>query len=125
MKRPGDARYAILLTASLLVGFVLRTIEYAALGSLWVDELFIALNVTTKSLGELLTSPLAFHQVAPIGFLAAEKVSTLLFGVSAVDPLNLTGILFAGPRVPAIAGRSVDFVDGIPELEPVFVPARS
>lgn len=82
MQRPGEARYAILLTAIVLVGFVLRTIEYAALGSLWVDELFIALNVTTKSLGELLTSPLAFHQVAPIGFLAAEKVSTLLFGVN-------------------------------------------
>ena len=82
MNRPGEARYAIVLTAILLVGVTLRTIEYAALGSLWVDELFIALNVTTKSLGELLTSPLAFHQVAPIGFLAAEKVSTLLFGVN-------------------------------------------
>ena len=71
-----------MLTAILLVGFTLRTIEYAALGSLWVDELFIALNVTTKSLGELLTSPLVHRQVAPIGFLAAEKFSTLLFGVN-------------------------------------------
>jgi ATP-dependent Lhr-like helicase len=45
--------------------------------------------------------------------------------VSAVDPLNLTGILFGGPRIPAIAGRFVDFVDGVPDVEPVLVQARS
>jgi ATP-dependent Lhr-like helicase len=45
--------------------------------------------------------------------------------VSAVDPANLTGILFPGPRIPAIAGHSVDFVDGVPEVEAVLVPARS
>lgn len=82
MKRPEEARFAILLGAILSVGVALRTIEYAALGSLWVDELFIALNVTTRSLGELLTSPLAYHQVTPVGFLAAEKAATLLFGVN-------------------------------------------
>jgi ATP-dependent Lhr-like helicase len=35
--------------------------------------------------------------------------------VSAADPLNLTGILLPGPRVPALAGGSVTYVDGVPE----------
>ena len=35
--------------------------------------------------------------------------------VSAVDPVNLTGILLPGDRVPAQRGRTVTFVDGLPE----------
>jgi ATP-dependent Lhr-like helicase len=35
--------------------------------------------------------------------------------VSAIDPLNLVGVVTAGPRVPAIPGHRVVFVDGIPE----------
>jgi ATP-dependent Lhr-like helicase len=34
--------------------------------------------------------------------------------VSACDPLNLTGVVTPGPRVPAIPGRFVTFVDGVP-----------
>ena len=35
--------------------------------------------------------------------------------VSAVDPVNLTGALLPGDRVPAQRGRMVTFVDGLPE----------
>jgi ATP-dependent Lhr-like helicase len=35
--------------------------------------------------------------------------------VSAVDPLNLVGIVVPGERVPAVRSRSVTYVDGIPE----------
>jgi ATP-dependent Lhr-like helicase len=35
--------------------------------------------------------------------------------VSGVDPLNLTGIVTPGPRVPAVLGQRVVYVDGIPE----------
>ncbi|GMU40848.1 MAG: DEAD/DEAH box helicase [Chloroflexota bacterium] len=35
--------------------------------------------------------------------------------VSAVDPVNLTGVLLPGDRVPAQRGRTVTFVDGLPE----------
>ncbi len=35
--------------------------------------------------------------------------------VSAVDPLNLTGVVTAGPRVPAVLGSVVRYVDGVPE----------
>ncbi|PKN78839.1 MAG: hypothetical protein CVU47_11635 [Chloroflexi bacterium HGW-Chloroflexi-9] len=35
--------------------------------------------------------------------------------VSAVDPVNLTGSLLPDERVPAQRGRTVTFVDGLPE----------
>ena len=37
-----------------------------------------------------------------------------LIGLSAADPLNLTGIVTPGPRVPALAGNRVLFRDGVP-----------
>jgi ATP-dependent Lhr-like helicase len=37
--------------------------------------------------------------------------------LSACDPLNLTGMLTPGPRVAAVPGRFVTWVDGIPEPE--------
>ncbi|MGO9065592.1 MAG: DEAD/DEAH box helicase [Myxococcaceae bacterium] len=39
----------------------------------------------------------------------AERVE-----LAAVDPLNLTGIVTPGPRVPAVLGESVVYVDGVP-----------
>jgi ATP-dependent helicase Lhr and Lhr-like helicase len=33
--------------------------------------------------------------------------------ISAADPLNLTGIVLPGPRVPAIAAHSVTYIDGV------------
>ena len=38
--------------------------------------------------------------------------------VSATDPLNLTGIVIPGPRVPAVATRTVRYLDGLPAAEP-------
>ncbi|MCC6335524.1 MAG: DEAD/DEAH box helicase [Myxococcales bacterium] len=37
--------------------------------------------------------------------------------VSAVDPLNLTGVVTPGPRVASVLGQEVRYVDGVPELE--------
>ncbi len=37
--------------------------------------------------------------------------------VSAVDPVNLTGAVLPGPRVPAYPGRSLVLIDGVPEEE--------
>jgi ATP-dependent Lhr-like helicase len=33
--------------------------------------------------------------------------------ISAADPLNLTGIVLPGPRVPAIAANTITYVDGV------------
>ena len=38
--------------------------------------------------------------------------------ISATDPLNLTGIVTPGPRVPAVATRTVTYVDGLPLAAP-------
>ncbi len=35
--------------------------------------------------------------------------------LSAVDPLNLTGVVTPGPRVPATVGNVVTYVDGVPQ----------
>jgi ATP-dependent Lhr-like helicase len=35
--------------------------------------------------------------------------------LSGVDPLNLTGVVTPGPRVPALPGNVVTYVDGIPQ----------
>ena len=35
--------------------------------------------------------------------------------VSAVDPMNLTGVILPGPRVPAQPDGSVEYVDGLPD----------
>jgi ATP-dependent Lhr-like helicase len=47
--------------------------------------------------------------------------------VSAVDPLNFTGILTPGPRVPAVMGQWVIYTDGVPrqEVTPALDPAAS
>jgi ATP-dependent Lhr-like helicase len=34
--------------------------------------------------------------------------------LSGVDPLNLTGVVTPGPRVPAMPGNVVTYVDGVP-----------
>ena len=45
-----------------------------------------------------------------------------LVSISACDPLNLTGVLFAGPRVPAQRTHNVTYCDGVPVTG--SVPAR-
>ena len=35
--------------------------------------------------------------------------------ISATDPLNLTGIVLPGTRVPALTTNRVTYVDGVPE----------
>ena len=42
--------------------------------------------------------------------------------LAAVDPLNLTGIITPGPRVPATRGNAVTYRDGLP-IDPSTTPA--
>ena len=43
-----------------------------------------------------------------------EEPSGRLIGVSAADPLNLTGIVTPGDRIPAVATNRVVYRDGVP-----------
>jgi len=39
--------------------------------------------------------------------------------ISAADPLNLTGIVLPGPRVPAVGSNTVTYVDGVVPDSPI------
>ncbi len=45
----------------------------------------------------------------------AERTGSLI-GISAADPLNLTGIVTPGERVPALAGNRILYEDGVPVM---------
>lgn len=63
------------------IGGIARISQYASNRSLWLDEAFLALNLTSRSYAELL-SPLANHQIAPIGFLLIERFFIEMLGKS-------------------------------------------
>jgi ATP-dependent Lhr-like helicase len=44
-----------------------------------------------------------------------QQPSGVRVQLSAVDPLNLTGVVTPGPRVPATVGNVVTYVDGVPQ----------
>ena len=67
-------------TAFVVVGLALRLWNYAAVSSLWLDEILLSRNVIGLSLRQLLTEPLQLDQVAPPGFLLVEKLTVLAFG---------------------------------------------
>ena len=45
--------------------------------------------------------------------------------VSATDPLNLTGLVTPGPRIPAVATRTVTYIDGLPQADPAGAHRRA
>jgi Dolichyl-phosphate-mannose-protein mannosyltransferase len=71
---------AIVTSVLLAIGVALRVWQYLADTSLWYDELSIARNMHERSLATLMLHPLGYDQIAPLGFLAPVKISTLLFG---------------------------------------------
>jgi hypothetical protein len=63
---------AVVAWTAIVLGFVARTWALSHRGSLWLDEASLALNVLTRSFGELL-HPLDWGQAAPVGFLWLER----------------------------------------------------
>lgn len=79
----------------LALGAALRVWQYAADTSFWFDELSIARNLRERSLSDLLLHPLGYDQMAPVGFLGLEKITTFLLGDSDLAlrfPLFLAGL---------------------------------
>jgi hypothetical protein len=64
------------------IGAALRIYQYACDTSLWFDELSIVRNLVHRSAGELATQPLFYDQVAPVGFIVAEKAISRVLGES-------------------------------------------
>src|SRR5262245_51433331 len=64
------------------IGTALRIFQYVSDTSLWFDELSIVRNLVHRSEGQLATQPLNYAQVAPVGFLLAEKAVSRGLGES-------------------------------------------
>jgi len=100
-------RYALLsaiICALLLIlifySFYVRIRMYMLGISLWNDEAKLAENIINRTMGEMLTPPLANRQTAPVLFLVVVKALTSLFGASEAvlrvfSFISLIGMLFA------------------------------
>jgi hypothetical protein len=68
------------LLAILAIGIGLRTVQYLADTSLWLDEVALVKGILGFDLTDLVTRPLPYDQVAPKGFLIAQKSAVVAFG---------------------------------------------
>jgi dolichyl-phosphate-mannose-protein mannosyltransferase len=68
-----------LILVPLAAGAALRLIAYFANRSLWFDEAALAVNIIERPLPGIF-KPLELHQGAPVGFLVAEKIITMILG---------------------------------------------
>jgi ATP-dependent Lhr-like helicase len=62
-------------------------------------------------IGEQFALPEALEQLRGV---ASREPSGVAIRLCATDPLNLTGILVPGPRIPAVRGRFITLRDGVP-----------
>src|SRR5262245_54879206 len=70
------------IVAIVVVGVILRVIQYAANTSLWLDEIALVKGILGADLFDLVARPLPFDQVAPKGFLVAQKLVVEALGPS-------------------------------------------
>jgi hypothetical protein len=99
----------VLVWAVVGIGVVLRVLEFASDRSLWLDESFVALNVTGRSFGGLF-STLSLAVSLPKGYLVLDKLFVTIFGQSeqafrAVAFISslvaLVGLVFLARRILA------------------------
>ncbi len=75
-------RSGVPVWTAVLLGCLLRTIQYLGRTSFSFDELSLVLNFERRSLGSLMSRPLDYYQVAPAGFVASVKAANLALGVN-------------------------------------------
>jgi len=68
------------MAGAVAIGAGLRVYQFGIQSSLWLDELAMANNIAERSWSSLLREPLAYAQVAPLGFVAFEKAMFDAFG---------------------------------------------
>lgn len=91
----------LIVVAATALGIALRLVQYLDNRSLWLDEAMLALNLLDRSAAQL-AGTLDFHQVAPVGFLEAEKLLTHVSGSSELS-LRLFPLLLGLLSVPMFA----------------------
>ncbi len=72
----------VFLWTLVAIGAALRIFQYASDTSFWFDELSLVRNIVHRSEAQLATVPLRYDQVAPVGFLVAEKAISRVLGES-------------------------------------------
>jgi uncharacterized membrane protein len=80
--RPERRGLSIIQLGALVIivfGLTLRTAQYLADRSLWMDEAMLALNIADRSFVELM-QPLDYDQGAPVGFLLIQKLMIQALG---------------------------------------------
>lgn len=110
--------------AILAFGAALRVIQYAAQGSMWLDELAIAVNVAGRDFGSLVFQALDHNQVAPPGFLALEKLGGVLLGHREAG-LRLFPWLASLAALPLFWRVAARFVSGVELAAGLLVVAAS
>ncbi|MEP6995195.1 MAG: hypothetical protein ABI968_11785 [Acidobacteriota bacterium] len=98
------------------VGAALRVFQYVSDTSLWFDELSLVRNLVHRSASQLLREPLEYHQVAPVGFMVAEKGISHVLGTSDLAfrflllPIGLAAlVLFVRLAERLLEGYAVPF----------------
>jgi len=114
-ERVGARGAMIVSLAMLAVGVLLRLYFYADRRSLWLDEVWLALNIVMRSPAGL-TRPLDFSQSAPIGFLWTEHVAAAVGGVNELalrafpllaGCLLLVGLWMVARRLIGVSGAAL------------------
>ncbi|WP_375435964.1 glycosyltransferase family 39 protein [uncultured Hymenobacter sp.] len=90
-----------LALGAVLVGVALRLWQWWLGTTLFMDELAIVHNLTTRSVGPLVSLPLEEAQVAPPLFLVVEKACLTLFGPSELS-LRLPPLLASLAALPLL-----------------------
>ena len=72
---------ATIATMAVIVGIVLRVLEFLRDRPLWLDEAMLALNIGARSFTQL-ARPLDYDQTAPLLYLWSERLAVVIGGVS-------------------------------------------
>jgi uncharacterized membrane protein len=92
-----------LLWTLIAFGAILRLARWIHWRALWLDEIYLANSLLTRSLHDLLFRPLEDWQAAPPGFLVLVHMTTQLFGAGERS-LRLVSLLFGLASLPLMLG---------------------
>ena len=77
-----DRHIELFLKICIVYGIILHIVPYFYNRSLWLDEATFVSSICTRSLSELVASPLDWGQSAPVGYLFIVKLITMVWNTS-------------------------------------------
>lgn len=120
--------YQIMIWLVIIIGIFLRLFHYFDNRSLWEDEVYLSTGIDKLSFTQLIHQTLDFQQKAPIGYLLAVKLCTMVFGPREMGlrlfPLlcGIASLLVFLPVVRKFLGnRGIVVAMGILSLAPPLV----